>query len=30
MIHFTIGLVIGGLCGVLLMSCLAMAGRGNE
>lgn len=29
MIPFIIGLIIGGLGGMVLMSCLAMAGRGE-
>lgn len=30
MISFTIGLIIGGLGGMAIMSCLAMAGRDDE
>jgi hypothetical protein len=29
MISFITGLFIGALCGMVLMSCLAMAGRGE-
>ena len=27
---FLIGLIIGGLCGMAIMSCMAMAGRDDE
>lgn len=30
MIPFAIGLLIGFFCGMVLMSCLAMAGRDDE
>lgn len=30
MIPFTIGLIIGGLGGMAIMSCMAMAGRDDE
>lgn len=29
MTPFIVGLIIGALCGMVLMSCLAMAGRGE-
>lgn len=29
MIPFIVGLFIGALCGMVLMSCLAMSGRGE-